>query len=311
MPRTLAVTLAALTFAGLLSCKGGDPQPLRSPVAPETPAPTPPPVPAPSSAGHAYFERVRTRPEVVASYSLRDQAMLDSFAHGPGIRADYVTYDYAADAYPAKQDAAKVTIPPDRVSLPTQIRIPLNRVQPTLVTWDAWFGKEFLFSYHGIAGYKNFQFTSPNAMIWFEVRSRFIEAPAGAIARVDTRGYFRDGMGPNVTKAAPIEPQAGTFVIRPETWVRYWAFIDIRQTDPGSPEWSTLSLWVADETDGPVQIIDRRQIKLNATLGMFWLEYNTSSNVERQRGPLVGYARNVVVLGNVTDIPSLFERPIP
>jgi hypothetical protein len=44
-----------------------------------------------------------------------------------------------------------------------------------------------------------------------------------------------------------------------------------------------------------------------------WLEYNTSSHLERgpaDRGPLVAYARNIVMLKNVADPKNLFERPV-
>lgn len=307
---TLRNLVLAAVPAALLACGGskGHPGPV-SPVIPSLAAPEPSPLP--DGRSHAYFEMLRARPDVIGAFSLREQSMIDEYSHGPPTDARYVTYDFSNDTDPRRQDAAKITIPPDRVSLPTQVRIPLYRTEPTLVTWDAWFGREFQFANHGIAGYKNFQFSSPNAVIWFEVRSRFIEALPPDIATVDTRGYFRNGMGPNVTKDVPILPQAGTFTIRPETWTRYWALIDIRQTDPSSAAWSTVSLWVADEKQGPVQIIDRRQIKVDQSVGMFWLEYNSSSNVVRTRGPLVGYVRNIVVLSDVTNPASLLERPLP
>lgn len=311
--RSIVCSLALI--AACLSCGGGDrPTPTvpGAPSSPGVPAPAPGPGLGPVGTGaHAYFEALSSRADVVGAYSLRDQGMIETYVRNRPNRS--VTYDYAADTYPAKQDAAKIVIPADRVSLPNQIWLPVNRTAPVLITWDAWFGREFAHSNHGITRYKNFHICSPEDTLWYEVRSDFKRANLPAIAMVDTRGNFKGLKGPNVTNTDPIEPQANQFTIFPETWVRYWALVDVRQTDRAAPEWSLVSLWVADENTDAVQILEQRQIKVDRHVGIFRLEYNTSTEFSRTpaRGPMVAYARNVVMLGDIRyqDVPALFQRP--
>src|SRR5437773_607274 len=156
-----------VTLAVALSCGGPkDSQSPGSPTAPgpidgpPAPAPTPTPVPG---APHRYFDSVKGRTDVLAAYSLRDQAMLDEYAHGPAATAVNVTYDFANDPYPDKQDAAKVTIPADQVSLKDTLRLPIPPTsgESLMVTWDAWWGREFETGHSGHGNYKNFQFASP------------------------------------------------------------------------------------------------------------------------------------------------------
>jgi hypothetical protein len=126
------------------------------------------------------------------------------------------------------------------------------------------------------------------------------------IGAVDARGYGARGttLGPNVLRGAPLSPQAGTFTVRAETWTRYWVLIEQRAND-----WDLMSLWVGDEDNDPVQIIDRLQFNVKGTVDSFWLEYNTSTKPREGLGERIGYARNVVMLRNVKDVPSLLQRP--
>jgi len=316
--RRAGLVACSVTLAVALSCGGPkDSQSLGSPTAPgpivNPPAPVPAPVPG---APHRYFDSLKGRTDVLAAYSLRDQAMLDTYAHGPAATAVNVTYDFANDPYPNKQDAAKVTIPADQVSLLDTVRLPIPPTggQSLMVTWDAWWGREFETSHSGLGNYKNFQFASPATRIWTEIKSDFDSPsrPAGAIAMITVRSYGDSGektLGPNVSDKNPLSPQAAQFAIAPETWTRYWVFFK------PAGGWYEFSLWVADETRDPVLLLNRLQLTPNFPRGAdaweeFWLEYNTSGNrIPVGRGPLVGYARNVVMLRNLTEVPPLLERP--
>jgi len=133
---------------------------------------------------------------------------------------------------------------------------------------------------------------------------------SGAIGVVDARGYGGQDhpFGPNVTNAAPLSPEVGSFTIRPTTWTRYWAFIEQRAND-----WDLVSLWVADENHDPVQILDRLQLSVKGSVDQFWLEFNTSSHGKGVALPeRVAYARNVAMLRNIEykDVKTLFQRPV-
>lgn len=277
---------------------------------------------APAATGpHAYFDRLVARPDHLVSYSLRNPAQLSSrddqgFAHS-NKRELMVSYDPSADSYRRKQDAAKIVIPPDGNNLRNQVRLPLKHgSQGFLVTWDAWWGEEFDYRTAGIKNYKAFQLES-GGRIWTEVRARFQAARrfAGAIALVDVRPY----RGSSEHKGAKVDGVnfgngslgglRAAFGVAPNTWTRYWVSLVPR---PGSSYWD-FSLWVADEARDAVLLYDKEGIKPNGDgWERFWLEYNTStSKVQEGRGPLVAYARNVVVLRVTGEPPRIFERPRP
>lgn len=320
MPRIIGIVPALALALALVSCGGSEERgPAQSPTGPDPAAPAPPAPPAPGPlplGSHQYFESLQGRADVIGAYSLRDQAMLDTFAHGPGSGSVSFKYDFANDPDPRKQDAAKVTVPPDKAHVQSQVRLPIPPVgrDSLLVTWDAWWGKEYAYANASIGNYKAFQFASPMLRIWTEVKSDFDKAvkfpPAVALVEVRAYGEKKNGeVGPNVTDENPLSPMAAQFPIMPETWTRYWAYFRL------AGEWHEFSLWMADETRSPVLVIDARQIKPNYAVGAegwesFWLEYNTSAGrIPASRGPLVSYVRNVVMLRGVTVVSPLLERP--
>ena len=198
-------------------------------------------------------------------------------------------------------------------SVPNQVWLPISTTNGNtyLATWDAWYGKELRRSESGLINWKTFQFDAPRAIggrptIWFEVRTRFDLAPTPAdVAMVDARGYSRP-MGPNVTDSQPLSPAVGTFVVRPETWLRYWVRIEQRASD-----WDLMSLWVADEHTDPVHLIDKLQFEAHDGIQRFRFEYNTSQDpLGVKRGPLVAYFRNFVLLQGVTNPAALMQRPL-
>ena len=270
---------------------------------------------------NAYFDTLSVRGDCMVAYSLRDMNQLLAFMDqaNPSIKPWDVTYDPTHDPDPRRQDAAKVVVPADVVSLPNNVRLPVPDVgtDSLFVTWDSWMGSEFAYQYTGIGNYKHFQFTSPDR-IWTEVKSDFDQAvkdAPGAVAMVMVRSYAQMGgglLGPNVTDVQPLSPQVGQFPIMAEKWTRYWAFFN----PVGG--WYEFSLWLADASRGPVLVLDRLQIKPNYPAGAtgwqsFWLEYNTSDHGLATGFPArVGYARNVVMLRGVgaSAVPGLLQRPV-
>ena len=197
-------------------------------------------------------------------------------------------------------------------SLANQVWLPLGTTDGNsyLFTWDAWYGKELSRPSSGLTNWKTFQIDAPRALgdrgtIWFEVRTRFDLAPSTTdIAVVDARGYSYP-FGPNVTDGQPLSPSVGTFIIKPETWVRYWVEMEQQALD-----WDLMSLWVADENNDPVKIIDRLQFEAYDGANRFRIEYNTSQDRHSvNRGPLTSYVRNFAILKNEESVDSLLMRP--
>lgn len=266
----------------------------------------------PPTGNHGYFNSlVALTQNLLRAYSLRDPAQLTfpnqgGYAHS-NTRPLVVTYDPTHDPDPRRQDAAKVTIGTSSNSLTNQIHLPIPPYSGALlVTWDAWFGKEFAYAVHGIQNYKNFQLASGGG-IWTEVRSRFNAATSGNISLVDLRYYGIPGPGFFVGNLDALSPTVGAFQVAPETWTRYWVFLN-----PTGGTYTELSLWVADPTHGPTQILDRALVTKRNGLpwDQFWLEYNTSNDtVKPGRPELISYARNVVMLKGLSDPTPLLIKP--
>lgn len=257
---------------------------------------------------HAYFERLSRRPDAAYSYSLRDQAQLNANSGRRGSRS--ITYDPGNDTYPFRQDAAKVLIEENRASISSQVRVPIAHTKGSLLlTWDAWWGQEYVSreSRGGLNTHKTFQIASPivRAERYIEIRNGYsrVQRDDSAVSNVSVRDYARLGPNTKVGTGDRIEPHLNEFIVRPQTWTRYWAWVELRPD-----EWDRFSLWVADETRGPVQILDRAEIQSAGSLTRFWFEYNSSQR--RTGGPLTAYVRNFVALRDVPDPKALFVRPV-
>ena len=293
---------ALLATVALLGQQSAPPVPQRLRIVADTP---PPPAP-PSSERHAYFESLAARADRAYAYSLRNQAELDEHVAGPP-PSENVTYNPVEDRYPEKQDAAKVVVPSGRASIGGAVRLPIE-VGPglVLITWDAWWGPEWVQVDDEFGNMKTFQVSSPfwDGDRWLELRNRFRRAADSSISSVDVRTYSNI-LGPEVTDRAPVSPQVGHFEIAASTWTRYWLLIEIRSEDL-----DRVSLWMADERRDAVMLLDHVRIDTGSnSIIRFWLEYNSSGS--RNGGaPLVGYVRNLVALRGISDPRPLFQRPL-
>jgi hypothetical protein len=194
-------------------------------------------------------------------------------------------------------------------SLDNQVWLPMGTSDghSYITTWDAWYPKELQKQYSGLSTWKTYQFRrqmSNGPAIWFEIRTLFSEGGSTDIGGVDVRGY--GGLGPNVTNDQPLSPQAGKFMIKPETWVRYWMMMEQR-----AGAYDVMHVWVADENRDPVKIIDRLQMEVGTSIPSFQLEFNTSTGrMTVLHDDLVTYVRNVVMLQDYGDPSNLLIRPV-
>jgi hypothetical protein len=289
-------------------------------------------VAASDSGPHAYFDSLRARSDCNAAYSLRCSSQIEEYRRSKD-KPVGVTYTYPEDPDPRAQDAAKIVVFAEKESLSTQLWLPMQHElrQHLLVTWDLWLGKELAFEHNNIGSYKAWNLCSPGSSIWTELRHRMQLAQGidDNLAFTDIRQYSLGLQGPNTIAmggvAMPsgknygnnaIGPIANEFGIAPETWTRVWVYL---QEDG---DWYRMSLWLADEAREAVQVYDGLQIRprtsadgptMDGTWDILRLEYNTSTqnDVDPARGPLVAYARNVVVLQRTgpAEVPPLLERP--
>jgi hypothetical protein len=310
------------------------------PVNPADPVP-PPSGPAPVPSGdHSYFNALAARPDVLLTRSFRSQAQLDdAVKQGP---STYFTYQPDVDA------ARYMKVPGDGTlteSIPgnQQVRIPIGVSSGSvLITWDFWWGQEFKTNRGKVDTYKSFRMSAgTDSKIYWSLNDSMTTA-AGSD---DVSMHYEDlgngatappGLAPGVIAEKPFHPTGmaaaplRTFPTKFGRWTRYW--VEVRMDVPGSQfvewsqahlngaplagTWDMASLWIADEGRDPQRVIYR--VPVSRTPGYplvdFRFLFNTSTNAPALTGPLVGYARNVVVLRNPTINEAdkvLFQRPKP
>ena len=200
-----------------------------------------------------------------------------------------------------------------------------------LIAWDAYWTDSYLGVGAWDSAQKTFQITGADNGKLFEPKLVFSSHgelsfdPAKHIAIVRARSYNSvntgqatwaetngNTMGPGPTAITDIEPRNGTFIIKPNTWTRWWIRIEQRAND-----WDYFDLWVADENTAPVLVYSRvpmsvSQGKPAQTLSAFWFEQGNSSTgyLRGNLRDLVSYYRNWVVLRNPQNVPSLLLRPL-
>ena len=156
---------------------------------------------------HDYFNALSLRPDCQVAYSLRDLAQIMKYRYG--LYDAKVTYDFAHDPHPQKQDAAKWTFKTNDLN-GEQMRLPISLIRPAtgsskiLIISDHWWDDqwltEFWYDLNGtrtqMDGWKWLQVTdnlrSPTTAkqgIWFEPNMRWIGWDAGILSWFGARGY--------------------------------------------------------------------------------------------------------------------------
>lgn len=220
-------------------------------------------------------------------------------------------------------------------SLPNQVRLPLGTSDGNtyLFTWDGYWTSSYVRS--GLSNHKAFQFSSGGDSLWLEPQTRFDGGgsegkPAGFdpdihVAGIEARSYANPGgtanwaetdgnsLGPGVTNNQPIAPRTGSFILKANTWTRFWVRVHQRAND-----YDSMDMWVADENTGPVHIYANIPLSVKPfgsipnSIVKFWLELNTSTTgfARGDERDLVAYMRNYVALVNPpSNVSSLLLRP--
>lgn len=243
----------------------------------------------PFEGDHAYFDFLVAQPE---HYHSRAYRSMEQIIEDSGRTRSRVDYDPA-------QDAARWTFGPDVGSMTAadQLRTffePLTEEnQNAFYTWEGRWSALWMTNRGGIETHKAFQIggieggRTPRGL---EPRTRFSRAMDGFVASTDCRiyGWSPSAPGPADT-FADLDAE---FDVAPETWTRYWMFID----------WENLqvSMWVGDETRAPIAIYDRSEFNSMspAALESFWFEFNSSQS-RSDPETLYTWGRNLVVLRNI------------
>jgi hypothetical protein len=297
----------------------------------------PGPAPAPSG-DHAYFDALAARSDVLMARSLRSQAQLDALVKvGP---SSSFTYDPGSGAtklyHLPKPVGSTESIPGNQ-----QLRFPLAVSDGSvLVTWDFWWGAEFKTNLGTLDVFKSFRVNSGTNIegtdIFWSLNDNFVKATAAEDVSVHQED-LGDGLNlaPGVESEKPYSPTGAsaspsrTFPTKLARWTRYW--LEVRLNVPGSEftewsaahlggtpltgSWAMCSLWIADEGRDPQRVIYRAPAAVvGSMLTDFRFLFNTSTNSPALAGPVVGYARDVVILRNAAVNESdkvLFQRPKP
>lgn len=235
-----------------------------------------------------------------------------------------------------------------------RMSIPALASGSVLLSWDWYWGREFRDNRGAVNHYKMFQaqigghswWTLMSGMAW---ASDTDERQVGMPNDQFRSGTLADGVlkrGP-FTPAGPGTPDqtnnsGSQYPQHHSVWTRYWIEVKMLQppsafrewsdeylggaplgANPDDPEgrWHMVSLWMADENRAPRRLIYRAPLNWNAALGwdprltLFRFEMNTSQSADSLDGPLVGYARNTVLLHNyaLPAVPEtdtfIFQRP--
>lgn len=258
---------------------------------------------------HAYFDLLSAKPEMLISKAYRTQAEID---------ADMVA-SHGGTVYSATEDAAEFTervgVGDDDGGIPIadQLRPPFepNLTMSSgnlLYCYELKYPSEFVAdgAVNGVKTYKSTQIRKDrgNRAQTIEPRYRFHQVNSPYVARVDIRIYG-NGNGGYTTDRGALAPQVDEFYVLPNVWTRHWLFLDFDN--------DTLSYWVGDETRSNVLVIDHAPMDWDrefpgALLKDFWFEFNTSSHKDDGVPELNFWARNLVMLKDVSNASSLVSQ---
>jgi len=282
-----------------------------------------------TAAGNAYFDELVRRTDCLAAYSLRLQAEIDKYRHAGEVK---VNYDPVMDA--AKWSWIRDDESADNIRMPIYLARPATGSSKLLIIsdhrWDsAWFTEFKDPRGVPISGWKWMQVTSsksetdPKQQIWFEPQMRglgdndWMKDTPPVLSLFGARGYFGivpPTMNERVLNPCPrpidmgdqtLGPMLNCFRAYANTWTRVW----IELTMTAGTAHTSISWWMADENQAPVQILKDAQMYSYGAHTEFWYEYDTS-RAERLGGPMAAWGRNVIVLKNVANPSSLLQKPI-
>lgn len=246
-----------------------------------------------------YFEMLVMRPEHFSSTDLGSPEAVDS-------QVAFSDPNDSTTKYDPEYDAAKFIVPANSGSIVIGDKIihTFDRVGSgnLLFFWEAradsyWSSPGDV---DGVETHKAFQLSDAGDLA-LEPRFRFAQAEPPYFARADVRVYG-DQSGVEVGAADSVAPQAGEFEFLPETWTRFWVFVDF--------DGNQLSYWVGDEERPVVTVLDAVPFDWLQNYGdgfgfdEFWFEFNTSQSRDSSEEPCF-WGRNLAILRDVDDPAAL------
>ncbi len=243
----------------------------------------------------AYFDWIKSRPELLAArtYDNADEIEADINAGNPANRQNPPVYDAQMNA--ARWDMRIGVASPDQL----RPEFPTVSSGNLLLVWEAYWDNGFLGDLGGLRQHKAFQLSKDgsNDARRIEIRTRFNFGGANDVGKIDGRGYVWNPSG------APLPGQVNDFFIAPDTWTRFWAYVDFDRRE--------FSLWVSDETRGPVQLFDALDYNnMSGGLDNFWFEFNSSQNSGPGR-TLYIWGRHFAALKDVSNVAEFLIKGSP
>lgn len=175
-----------------------------------------------SPGDNGYYESLAARSDVHFTASLRSDVEINAHRNGKPHDPPDVVYDPAADG-------ARMRMPSGAGSIATQIRLSFPAVASgnLLFYWEGRWEAGFVSDgdVDGLQTNKAYQLarSGPGDNRRIEARTRFALVDSPFVAAVDTRSYW---FAPAQGSDQPVQPQVGSFDIKPDTWTRFWAFVD-------------------------------------------------------------------------------------
>lgn len=305
---------------------------------------------AASTGANAFFDALIAKPEYHRSWTLRNQAQLDSLTKA-GVSTNF-TYIWPSDTYVTPFDAAKFVHVPkssvyeqDCIASSQALHFPIGMsTGKILITWDFFYGREFMANMGGLANHKEYQVPDGastatfSGSIYFETQCRWnIRPTTNDVCLLSHRMYASTFDG--VTDFNPYTPTGSsaqvtkTYPLKHSVWSRFWIEMQMAQPSSAFTSWSSfigtpltggpyhmMSAWVADENRDPVRILYQVPWPIrDPYLPDFYFEFNTSGHPSSagspsgQSGDIIGYARNVATLRDYALSESdttVFVKPI-
>ena len=263
---------------------------------------------------HTYFDMLSAKTETILSKPYRTQAEINADPYGgPGNVVYDSTEDAAMFTLPAGDGSSDASVPLADQLRPKFTPTPLTAGN-LLVFYELKHESGFASNgdVNGLDSWKSVQIegdpTIPRRQK-IEPRYRFNQVNLPYVARVDVRIYGGpDSQNPSGYQVGPfdsIAPQVGEFNVLPDVWVRHWLFIDFDNKQ--------LSYWVGDENRTNVIILDHVGLDYNLSwpgqnFNTFWFEFNSSRAYNLGAPALNCWARNLVILKNVSNSSSLVAQ---